>query len=159
MELSKAERTALDLIAVSDDPEKLRNWIQNARSRSSKAVERAAFQKLCGIQPDALQGSLEHDVWRSIYALEEMLKEERGKTVLLSRTRQKIKKDGEAQTVADLTLKDKPSDGFAKLVEREHPELLFEAVVLRHSHLFEQRVIEAAKLRLKTNNIDVQSVT
>ena len=157
--ITKHERAALAQIAKLDDAGRLRNLLKNARANGSSIVESAAFQRLCEVQPAAKSGTLEHDVWRSIHALEEMKKSARGKTVLLNRTRQKIKRDGEAKTVADLTMKSEPSAGFRDLVEMGHPELLFEAVVLRHPDVFDDDVQQAATERLKEANIDISHVT
>ncbi|SDW77923.1 hypothetical protein SAMN05444336_102325 [Albimonas donghaensis] len=147
-ERPKAEVRALAAIATMEDPERLRTIMANAKARAAPDVERAAFLRLCHVQPSADPGTMEHDVWRSIHALEEMLRAERGRTTLLSRTRQKIKRDGEAKACADLTLKATPSDGFAMLVDRGHPDLLFEAVVLRHPERFTSEVADAARTRL-----------
>ncbi|WP_094022943.1 hypothetical protein [Maliponia aquimaris] len=146
--LSPAERTALDTISTISDPDKLRNFIANSRRVGSQTVERAAFARLCEVQPSAEPGTVEHDVWQSIHALEEMLKDERGKTVRLARTRQKIQRDGEAKTAADLTLKPDESAGFRDLIDRGHPELTFEAVVLRHPGVFDEETRNAASARL-----------
>lgn len=148
-ELSKQEHAAIARIETLDDPKRLRTLIENARKQGSTAVERAAFERLCEVQPAAAPGTVEHDVWRSIAALEELLRDERGKTVLLSRTRQKIAKDGEIKTVADLALKSQPSEGFNMLIERGHPELLFEQIVLRHPNVFDDSVQKAAEARLR----------
>jgi hypothetical protein len=159
MALSLAETRALQSIENLDDPDKLRSLLANARAKGANAVANAAFAKLCSVQPSANPGSVEHDVWQSIFALEEMLRLERGKTVRLSRTRQKITKDGELKTVADLTLKTEASEGFQMLVDLGHPELLFEAVVLRHPEAFEENVRAAANDRLSKSNIDIERVT
>ncbi|ARC88052.1 hypothetical protein [Rhodovulum sp. MB263] len=145
---SAREKAALERIAILDDPEKLRRFIDNAGRLGAVAVEQAAFRRLCEILPSARRGTVEHDVWRSIHALEEMLKAERGTTVRLSRTRQKISKDGEVKTVMDLVLRATPSEGFQMLIDRGHPELLFEAVVLRHPEAFGDDVRQAANDRL-----------
>ena len=85
-----------------------------------------------------------------------MLLDERGKTVRLSRTRQKIARHGEAKTAADLSLKPQPADGFHMLVERNHANLAFEAVVLKHPKTFTKDVLAAAESRLSLANIDPQ---
>lgn len=156
--LSIAEIRALEAIEKLDDPAKLRALLANARTRGATAVADAAFTKLCRIQPSAAPGTVEFDVWQSVYALEEMLRYERGKTVRLSRTRQKIQRDGELKTVADLTLKPEASEGFNLLVDIGHPELLFEAVVLRHPESFDETVQAAARDRLNKANLDIERV-
>ncbi|MAU53159.1 MAG: hypothetical protein CMN17_12490 [Roseovarius sp.] len=158
-DLTSNERNALAAIAKLEDPVRLREMIKNARRHNSAAVEAAAFERLCFVQPEATPGTVEHDVWQSIHALEELLREERGRTVRLSRTRQKISRDGEAKTVSDLTLKPSPSQGFHDLVERGLPELTFEAVVLRHPRTFDAEVQQAAIKRFKAAGLDPNHFT
>lgn len=148
----KIER-ALEYIAQCSDPEKLKTMVENARTGGEYEVRRAAELRLYEVLPSAQPGTLEHDVWQSIYALEGSLKDERGKTVLLSRTRQKIKKDGEHKTVSDLVL-GKVSDGFTMLLDRDMPRLTFEAVALRHATEFAQDVLAAAEARLLERGVD-----
>ncbi len=152
--LDPKERMALEHIAQLEDPNKLRNLIDNARRLKAHNVERAAFARLCFIQPEANPGTVEHDVWQSIHALEEMLRDIRGKTVRLSRTRQKIARDGEAKTVSDLAMKPDASQGFSDLIELGHPELTFEAVVIRHPKTFTDAVQSAARSRLAASGLN-----
>ncbi|GGL51818.1 hypothetical protein [Wenxinia marina] len=152
--IAKEERAALDRIETLADAERLRAMISNARRLGSDVIERAAFVRLCLIQPEATPGTVEHDVWQSVHALEEMLADERGKTVRLSRTRQKIARDGEAKTCSDLTLKRDASAGFVDLLARGHAELTFEAVVLRHPKTFDMQTRTAARQRLAGAGVD-----
>lgn len=139
---------SLDYIASCGDPEKLRQLAANAHTQGNEAVREAARRRLYQVLPSERPGTVEYDVWQSIHALEDTLTHERGKTVRLNRTRQKIKRDKEIQTVADLVLK-RASEGFHMLVERNLPELTFEAVAIRHPEAFDQRVREAAAARLR----------
>jgi hypothetical protein len=147
-------RRALERIAKSNDPKDLRRMADNARSAGHDDVREAALRRLYAVSPDARPGTLEHDVWQSIFALESALSEERGKTTLLARTRQKITRDGELDTVADLVTKP-PSEGYRMLLDRGWPELTFEAVALRYPERFEQPVLEAAKRRLDASALDL----
>jgi hypothetical protein len=146
---------ALALIAACDDSDKLKRMAANARRLGETEIERAASFRLYTILPSAEPGTLEHDVWRSIHALEGALKDERGRTTLLGRTRQKIARDGERRTVADL-VRGKASDGFRMLVDRGMVDHTFEAVALRHQALFEDEVVSAATDRLRAAGADRQ---
>lgn len=144
---------ALTLIAGCDDPDKLKRMAANARRLGEAEIERAASLRLYTVLPSAEPGTLEHDVWRSIHALEGALKDERGRTTLLGRTRQKIARDGERRTVADL-VRGKASDGFRMLMDRGMVDHTFEAVALRHQTLFEDEVVSAAADRLRAAGAD-----
>ena len=146
----------LDVIEKCDDPAALRRFMKNAKQRGGDDVYDAAFQRLITVQPSVQVGTIAHDIWRTIYAFEELLKEERGKTVRLTRTRQKIQKDGEIKTATDLTLKKTPSDGFRMLKERGMLELSFEALVLARAEHFPSNVVEAARARLEAEGMDIQ---
>lgn len=138
---------ALHLVETCTDPDKLKQLAENARRSGEEKVARAAERKLFAILPAAQPGTLEHDVWQSIHALEAALKSERGKTIRLARTRQKIARAGEWQTVHDL-VNGRPSEGFDMLIERGMPELTFEAVALRHPDRFDESTRSAAEARL-----------
>ena len=139
---------ALATIDSCDDAEKLQQIMENARRQGVAEVWEAAFRRLCAIKPSAQPGTLEHAVWQSIYALEEVLKDERKKTTLLARTRQKISRDGEQKTVRDLVLKG-ASAGFAMLIERGMSDLTFEALALEFPERFDANVLQAARTRLE----------
>jgi hypothetical protein len=138
---------ALTLIASCGDPGKLRVIIKNARNAGSANVVRAAQLRLYQISPAAEPGTVEHDVWSCIHALEDALTEERGTTTRLNRTRQKIARDGEHQTVVDLVM-GKKSAGFDMMIERDMPQFTFEAVTLRHPAAFDEPCRTCAAERL-----------
>jgi len=140
---------SLEFIATCSDPAKLRQLAHNADRQNNSVVREAARRRLYAVLPSEEPGTLEYDVWQSIHALEDTLSTERGKTIRLSRTRQKIGRDKETQTVADLILKP-ASDGFRMLLERNLLALTFEAVALRHPDKFDPAVLEAARTRLAT---------
>ncbi|WHU01195.1 hypothetical protein [Sphingomonas sp. NIBR02145] len=146
---------ALALIEGTDDPDGLRKIAANARRQGNEVVARAAKLRLYSVLPSEEPGTLEYDVWQSIFALEGTLSEERDKTIRLSRTRQKISRDLEQQTVEDLVL-GKQSEGFDLLVERDMGELTFEALALRHPDRFEAAILDAAKSRLSAAGLDEQ---
>lgn len=142
----------LDIIATCDDEKKLRNWISNANRVGAEEVEDAARRRLIVVQAakdiDDPNDPVALDFWKSIIALENELSEERGKTIRLSRTRQKIARVGVEKTLADLALQAQPSDGYHLLKVRGMLDLSAEAVVLRYPKRFAQEVLEAARLRL-----------
>lgn len=155
--MSQNVERALSFIASCNDPKQLDRLSKNALAQGEHRVRRAAQLKLYEVKPAAKPGTLEHDVWQSVFALEGELSDERSKTTLLSRTRQKIARDGEQRTVADLVL-GKVSDGFRMLIEREMPRLTFEAVALRHAERFGEDVLQAASARLEISGCDAQSL-
>ena len=118
----------------------------------------AAFQRLIAVQPSAEVGTVAHDVWRTIYAFEEMRREEVGKTILLSRTRQAIGKKGELRTVLDLVRKPKASAGFDMLKERDKLELSFEALVIARAEHFPTDAVDKARARLEAVGMDLDRV-
>jgi hypothetical protein len=148
----------LGLIATCDDPEKLRSWIINARKGGEDRVADAAFRRLVSVLPKEKPGTVEHDFWQTIHAFEHVLSEERGKTTRLARTRQKVARVGEVQTLKDWALRSKSTDGFTMLLERNMPELTGEAIVLRHAHQFGADVLAAAKQRLARAGVDIAAI-
>ncbi len=147
-------KKVLASIAVATDPAKLRTLRENAQRLGVPEVEEAAFRRLVEILPEEAPGSIEHDFWKTIHAFEEILRDERGKTVRLSRTRQKIDRVGVMRTLIDFAVSKTPTDGFNMLIERGLPELTGEALVLKHASHFEPTVLEAARSRLEGAGVD-----
>lgn len=144
----------LAFIASSTDAQQLRRLRDNAQRVGATSVADAAFRRLLEILPEQTPGSIEHDFWKTIHAFEEILRDERGKTVRLSRTRQKIDRVGVKQTLIDFATSKAPTDGFNMLIERGLPELTGEALVLKHGACFDPEVQAAAKQRLENAGVD-----
>ena len=138
----------LSFIERCDNADQLKKLIVNAEKQDEQDVERAAFKRLIYISPVDVPGSLEHDFWSTVFAFEHLLKQERGKTVLLARTRQKLKRVGVVQTLMDWAMDTKETDGFQMLIERGMPDLTGEAIVLRHPQRFSSDVVQSARARL-----------
>ena len=135
-------------IAKCEDPAQLRTMIANAKARSEDEVALAAFRRLLLVSPSEAPGTVEHDMWQTIFAFEHLLKEERGKTTLLARTRQKINRVGVIETLKDWAAAKQETEGFRMLLERGLPELTGEAIVLRHPRFFPRAAVDAARVRL-----------
>ncbi len=143
------EARVLEQIARCSEPALLKRWIENAVRQGSERVERAARLRLYEVMPSATPGSLEYDVWQSIFALEDLESTKKGKTVRLQRTRNMISDIKEAGTVSHLVTKKTPSAGFQMLLDYDLPDLTFEALVLKHIDKFDANVVEAARTRLR----------
>lgn len=137
----------LAYVAGCTDPAKLEQLIDNARNQDADDVAEAAFRRLISLVPHAAPGTVEHDFWSTVHAFEHVLKQERGKTVRLSRTRQKVARDGVVATLASWAA-GKPTDGFEMLRERGMLDLAGEAIILRHPTHFDPAVLAAARDRL-----------
>jgi len=148
----------LSLIGTCDDPGKLRSWHVNARKAGRQDVADAAFRRLITILPEEKPGTVEHDFWQTVHAFEHILKEERGKTVRLSRTRQMVARVGVVAALESWAKRTADTDGFTMLMERGMPELTGEAIVLRHAERFEPDVVTAARDRLEKAGVDVGSL-
>lgn len=146
----------VEVIEATNDVNKLRNWIDNARREKAGNVEAAAIKRLVEVNAltnhDAPNDPLVLDFWKSITALEFALSDERNKTTRLGRTRQKIKRVGVKRTLEDLTMSTTPSEGFYLLRDRNMTEMSAEAVVLRHQEQFDEAVLKAAQSRLDTKD-------
>ncbi len=138
----------LQRIEACDDPKLLRQWIKNGLAQRNDAVVRAARLRLYTVLPSAEPGTLQFDIWASIHALEDLESERRGKTVRLQRTRNLIGEVGERDCVERLLLKAAPSSGFEMLLEYGLPNLLFEAVALRHPSQFSDAALDSARRRM-----------
>lgn len=155
---AQAETSALARIETLDEPDRLRALMTNATRMKSDLVYEAAFRRLSDIQSEGEPGTLENDFWQSIHANEEMLKQERGKAVRLTRTRQKAARVGILKTLEVFAEMTSATDGFHGLTTHKLPEYTGEAVVLKHRDAFSDEVVVAAQARLEKAGIDISTL-
>lgn len=130
-----------------------RAYLENVKRLGRDDLYAAAFRRLCELSGQEHDDPLVLDFWRAIAAAEEVLREQRGKTVRLSRTRQKIARVGVHKTVEDLAMAKEPSDGFAILTEAGLGDLTAEYLVIKHASKFSPGAITAARDRLANARI------
>ena len=142
----------IELISVCTDIGKLQNWVKNAEREGVSEIADTARRRIIEVEAlkskDSSNDPMVLDFWKSIFALEFALSEERGKTTRLNRTRQKIARVGALQTLADLARKPTASEGYFLLRERGMLDMSAEAVVLRFPDRFGSDVLIAAQRRL-----------
>jgi hypothetical protein len=152
-----SHKKILDYVATCDNAVDLRQIIANAKGKPDAApLAEAAFRRLIELVPGEEPGTLAFDFWRTIFAFEQMLTEERGKTTRLARTRQKLARAGVVETLRGFA-EGPPTAGFKMLIERSMPELTGEALIIKHGHLFEPGTIAAARTRLHDVGYEVGS--
>jgi tellurite resistance protein len=156
----KPEQVAAAMRAVesSTDAEQLKRLMERAQEMGVPEVYKAAFAKRLSLLPGDAPGTVAHDLWKSIYALEQIRSEEAGKTVRLSRTRQKLQRVGVMKLLEDFATHKTSTDGFDMLIERSLPELTGEAIVLRHRQHFSEDVVRAARARLERVGVDISKL-
>ncbi len=162
-EVGERNRAALARVEEMDDPEKLRNLMANAGRMGVAPVEEAAFRRLALVQTvaqtedaDIAPDSIEYDLWQTIFAHEQLLREERGKAVRLTKTRTRLTKSGAVkalETFADATA---DQAGFDTLMARGWSDLTGEAVILRHPDVFDDATRDAAAARLEAAKVGAE---
>ncbi len=130
-----------------------RAYLDNVRRLGRTDLYAEAFRRLCELEGQDHGDPLVVDFWRAIAAAEQVLREQRGKTVRLARTRQKINRVGVHRTVEDLALSKKPSDGFAILTEAGLGDLTAEYLVLKYESRFSAEAVTVARARLQEGGI------
>ncbi|CUH39712.1 hypothetical protein JSE7799_02440 [Jannaschia seosinensis] len=153
-EIAARDAAALARIEAMDDPDKLRNLMANAERMGVMPVRNAAFRRLALIQTPGDPGSVAHEFWQTIHAFEQLLREERGKAVRLTRIRQKIARVGEVRALADFASATEETQGFETLMARDLPEMTGEAIILRHPDDFDAPTCDAARARLESAGFD-----
>jgi isopentenyl diphosphate isomerase/L-lactate dehydrogenase-like FMN-dependent dehydrogenase len=144
----------LDL-SVEWDAVKLRNLMTNAKRLGREDIYFDAVRQIARIEGQNIDDPLEADFAIAMRALEEALTAESGQTKRLSRTRQKLKRAGVKQTLADLAASPTPSQGFIKLVEFKMADMSAEALILKYKAEFDEETVGAARKRLAEHGVEL----
>jgi hypothetical protein len=142
----------LDL-SIEWDATKLRNLMTNAKRLGRDDIYFDAVRQIARIEGLNIDDPLEADFAIVMRALEEALTAESGQTKRLSRTKQKLKRAGVRQTLADLAVSPTPSVGFMKLIEFKMGDMSAEALILKYKSEFDEETVTAARKRLKEHGV------
>lgn len=146
----------VEIVHACSDIAKLQNWIINAEREGATEVADSARRRMIEVEAlknvDDANDSLVLDFWKGISALEFALCPEGGKTIRLSRTRQKIARIGVRKTLGDLAVQSTPSEGYFLLRDRGMLDVRAEAEVLRFPEQFGEDVVQAARMRQRAND-------
>lgn len=140
-----AETEALALIARTADPDKLRQILTNAGGKS-EMVEKAAFRRLAEASAKHRPGTVQHECWMMIHAVEELRRLAGRKVTRMNRMRPKIEREGEVAALEYCALRE--TDGFSEVLAYGMPELIAEAIVLRLKGHFSPAAATAGRGRL-----------
>jgi hypothetical protein len=139
------EQNALSRIEAESNPEALLQIARNARD-TFPAVAAAALRRLSQVLAQGDRGTIEHDCWQMVHAVEALRRLNGRKVSRMNRMRPKIGKDGEKKAIEYCALN--KTEGFDEVMSYGMPELSAEAIVLRHASEFGDATIVAARRRL-----------
>ncbi|SDZ23416.1 hypothetical protein SAMN05444004_10861 [Jannaschia faecimaris] len=148
-ELAARNDAALARVDGMEDLEKLRNLMANADRMGVMPVRDAAFRRLALIQTEGEPGTIEYDALQTIFAYEQLVREELGKAKRLTRTRMKLTKSGAVNALSDFPTATAEYSAFDTLIARGLQDLTGEAVILRHADDFDSATRDKAEARLE----------
>lgn len=151
---ARLEASAMATIETQTDPDRLRALIVNAERLEKPAVRDAAFRRLAAVQSEGEPGTAERDLWSVIHAMEEVRRQEVGRTIRLTTLRRDIDRIGLVPAMDKLVAKPGPSERFDELIARGFPELTAEAAVIGHPDEFGEEARERSQERLRGAGID-----
>jgi hypothetical protein len=141
----------LTSIEKSDDLDKLRSQIRNARGKSAE-VEAAAFERLITVAAGReSEDSLARDLWKMVFAGEELRRMDGRKVWRMNRLRPTIAEKGAEYALAYCA--GNKTDGFQEVLDYGRPDLLAESIAIRHANRLPPNVIAAARARLEEHGI------
>ena len=135
---------------VSKHPEECAILRENARGQGRTDLAVQARKR--AIEMRALDygvtNQVERECLEAVYAYEFVLKEQKGRTTRAVRTWQRIKRHGIIGAVERAVNRPKETQGRRALADFGLRQYAFEAVILRHSHVFSAQAVERSRQRM-----------
>jgi hypothetical protein len=141
-----------DLVAKLETPEACEQFARNveARGKPELALEARRRAVQLSASKHGATTSAEREALEAVYAYERVLLAKHGKRIRASRTWKMINERGIIPAVEHLVTRTSETMGYKAVIEMGMPEMAFEAVVLRHPHLFSTEAVRRSKERLET---------
>lgn len=137
-------------IAAETDKRKLRKQITDAHEQNNREIMAHAANRIVELENFNPNGPLEQDVYQALAISESFTSFESGKTNLLNRSRNKLRKDGVKKFAKYiLNPKTKNRQGFDILKKYNALEYSTEFIALRYPEHFTEKELSEAKCRLK----------
>jgi len=139
-----------DIIQKLKTPTECIQLAKNVRDRNPALVQKARRRAVelralsCGSKSE-----VETELFKALYAYEEVLFEKNKKHTRASRTWQMIKRHGIIGAAERAVNRKIEPAGYKVLVEMGMHDLTFKAVIIRYPNVFNEEVVSRAKERLK----------
>ncbi|WP_444897366.1 hypothetical protein [Microbulbifer sp. SSSA005] len=139
-----------DIVKRADTIKKCENLISNAKANGREDIAKQAVERILQIRAEAhgAETVAEVEALQAVYAYEKVLSAKNGKSTKASRTWPMIKRHGIVGAVERAVNRPKETKGYHALVEMGLEKHAFEAVILRHPHVFSEEAIEISKQRI-----------
>ncbi len=138
-------------VAKLETPEACEQFARNVEARGRPELALEARKRAIQLQAAKYKASTaaEREALEAVFAYERTLYEKHGKRTRASRTWPMIEKHGIIATVEHLVTRPDETMGYKAVIKMGMPEMAFEAVVLRHPHLFSEKAIRRSRERLE----------
>ena len=126
------------------------NFIRNAEERGYSDLVAEARKRATEIQAEehGADTPAEKGALQAIYAYERVLWKKNGRKTRASRTWKMVEEHGIIEAVERAVNRKNPTQGYNALAEIGLQGCTFEAVILRHKHLFSKETVQISEERL-----------
>lgn len=139
-----------DRVKKLKTPEECEIFARNAEERGHPELAAQAREKATELRAEkyGAKSQAEKEALQAIYAYEEVLSKKNGKRTRASRTWPMVERHGIIEAVERAVNRSHETQGYSSLVEMGLQEFAFEAVILRHRHLFSDAAVRISEERM-----------